>query len=150
MSQSLAQLYTHLIFSTKCRIPLIDASISPKLWAYIGGILRNLDSPSIEIGGFQDHIHILYSQSKNYALKTVLEEIKKSSSKWIKTQGASYKKFYWQGGYGAFSVSPSRLESVRRYIRNQEAHHKKMTFQDEYRQFMKEYNLAFDEQYGWD
>ena len=128
MPQSLAQLYTHLIFSTKHRQPIIRSCDYKDLCSYLGGILKEMESPSLTIGAVSDHIHILYRQSKNYALKKVIKEVKTGSSKWMKTKGDHYKAFYWQDGYGAFSVSSSRIEQVRRYICNQEAHHKQDDF----------------------
>jgi len=150
MSQSLVQLYTHLIFSTKHREPFLDASVHEDLRGYLGGILRNLESPSLMIGCVADHVHILYSQSRKIALMDLVEEVKKSSSKWLKTKGPRYRRFYWQSGYGAFSVSPSRLGAVKRYIQNQGNHHRKVSFQDEFRRFLKEYAIEYDERYVWD
>jgi hypothetical protein len=95
-------------------------------------------------------VHILLSQSKNHALADIVEEVKKSSSKWIKTQGAGFGDFHWQAGYGGFSVSASRIPAVERYIRNQESHHHKNTFQEEFRRFLKEYEIDYDERYVWD
>src|SRR5512138_199673 len=104
MSQSLVQMYTHLIFSTKNRAHMLPIGIRDELYAYLGGILRNLDSPALQIGGEIDHVHVLFSLSKNLALKKVVEELKKESSKWVKTKGRTFSTFYWQDGYGAFSV----------------------------------------------
>ncbi len=150
MPQSLAQIYTHLIFSTKNRAPALDSSLHESLRAYLGGILRTFDSPSLAIGCVADHVHLLYSQSRKIALIQVVEEIKKSSSKWLKSQRSELRRFYWQAGYGAFSVSASKLEAVRRYVLNQESHHRKMTFQEEFRRFLEEYGVAYDERYVWD
>jgi len=150
MPQSLAQLYTHLIFSTKNREPVLDASLHESLRAYLGGILRALESPSLAIGCVKDHVHLLYCQSRKIALIQVVEKLKNSSSKWLKSQGPELRRFYWQGGYGAFSVSASKLEAVSRYVLNQEAHHRKMTFEEEFRRFLEEYHVAYDERYVWD
>ena len=135
MPQSLAQLYTHLIFSTKNRVPMISNEIQEDLRAYLGGILRELNSPAITAGVVKDHVHLLYRHSKNISLAKLVEEVKKSSSKWIKTKGNTYNKFFWQNGYGAFSVSASKLDAVTHYIQNQEDHHRVVTFQDEFRRF---------------
>lgn len=150
MPQSLAYNYIHLVFSTKYREHTILPEIEQKLYDYIAGICKNLESPAIQIGGITDHIHILFVLSKNISLVSFVKEIKTSSSKWIKTQGKQYDNFYWQGGYGAFSVSPKKVDIVKRYIANQKEHHSKQTFQKEYITFLKEYNIEYDERYVWD
>ncbi|MCE5228501.1 transposase [bacterium] len=150
MSQSLVQMYVHLIFSTKNRVNFIHPDLRADLCAYMGATLRNLESPAISINCVSDHIRILYSHSKKLTLIKLLEEIKKESSKWTKTKGDDLAKFYWQTGYGAFSVSASRVPNVKLYIENQENHHKRVSFQDELRQFFKEYGITWDERYVWD
>jgi putative transposase len=129
---------------------LISPLIEPELHNYIGGICNNLECYPIKIGGHTDHIHILCLLSKKLALIKLLEELKSHSSKWIKTKSDELKKFYWQDGYGAFSVNPSEIEVVKKYIENQHEHHKQKTFQDEYRAFLKKYNVEYDERYVWD
>jgi putative transposase len=116
----------------------------------MGGICARLECQPIKIGGYMDHIHILCSLSRKIAIMTLLEEVKKSSSKWIKTKGLAYKDFYWQDGYGIFSVNPYGLDIVVRYIANQKPDHQKKTFKDEYRSFLKRYNIEYDERYVWD
>lgn len=150
MSQSLVKLATHIIFSTKYRQPLIDAAIEPELHAYLGGVCNKMDSIPVKVGGYTDHIHILCLLSKKVALMDLPEEIKKRSSRWAKEKGDAYKDFYWQRGYGAFSVNPSELDVVIRYIENQHEHHQHRTFQDEFRGFLKKYNVEYDERYVWD
>lgn len=150
MPQSLAQLYTHLIFSTKNREPILRLEDREKLQAYLGGILRELKSPVLAMAVLKDHVHLLYRQSKNLAVAKVVEGVKAGSSKWIKSQGPGYRNYHWQAGYGAFSVSHSKLGAVIRYIENQEEHHKAVSFQDELRRFLKEYELEYDERYVWD
>ena len=150
MPQSLVRNIVHIIFSTKSRRPLIIPEVREALKAYLIGTLKNLDSPSIETNCVEDHVHILCWVSKNHALKKILEEVKKSSSKWIKTKGRGLNDFYWQAGYGAFSVSQSNVEAVREYISRQEEHHKKMTFQEELRQFLKRHHVEYDDRYVWD
>ncbi len=150
MSQSLAKNILHLIFSTKNREPLLTASIRRALHPYLGGILRQWESPAILMNSVADHIHILFCLSKNHALKDVVEEVKKGSSKWIKGRGQEFASFFWQAGYGAFSVSQSNVPSVKRYISNQEAHHKKVGFQEEFRTFLTRYGIEYDERYVWD
>jgi len=150
MPQSLAQLYMHLVFSTKDRRPILEMEIREPLAAYFGGALRNFHSPCIAIGCLADHVHILFSHSKNVAPAHLVEEIKKATSKWLKIQNPQYAQFHWQRGYGMFSVSASRITAVIRYIQNQNAHHQKVSFQDEYREFLREYGISFDEQFVWD
>lgn len=150
MPQSLARNVLHLIFSTKNREPLITDAVRPDLHSYLGGILRQLESPAISINSVADHIHILFCLSKNHALKKVVEEIKKGSSKWIKSKGNEFASFYWQNGYGAFSVSQSNVAIVKKYVENQENHHKRVTFQDEFRAFLRKHAIEYDERYVWD
>jgi REP element-mobilizing transposase RayT len=150
MSQSLANLVVHLVFSTKGRRPLLRDEERGQLHAYIAGILKNHDSPLIEINSVRDHIHILFVQSKNHALSKIVEQIKASSSAWIKTQSSYYADFAWQTGYGAFSVSPMHVEAVREYIRNQGAHHLQEDFQTEYRRFCEKNGKPLDDRYAWD
>ncbi len=150
MGQSLVKNYIHIIFSTKHREPLIHPPYESELHSYLGGICKNLECHPIKIGGYTDHVHILCMLSKKIALMKLLEEVKSNSSKWIKTKDKSLKNFYWQDGYGAFSVNPSEIDTVINYIANQHAHHIKKTFQDEYRAFLKKYNVEYDERYVWD
>ena len=150
MPQSLVKLSVHIIFSTKSRQPVIDQEIENALHSYLGGICNGLDCFPIKIGGHKDHVHILSNLSKKITLIKFLEELKSHSSLWIKTQNDRYKNFYWQGGYGAFSVSPQHMEIVKQYIESQHEHHKTITFQDEYRRILRENNVAFDERYLWD
>lgn len=150
MPQSLVKNYVHLVFSTKYRQPLIDKVIQPELYAYIGGVCKNQECYPYAIGGIEDHIHILCLLSKKIPLYKLLEVVKSNSSRWIKTKGQAYKNFYWQGGYGAFSVNPSQTHIVKRYINNQEEHHKKKSFKEEFRAFLKKYEVEYDERYVWD
>jgi putative transposase len=150
MGQSLVKNYIHIVFSTKYRQPLITEEIEPELHAYLGGICRNLESNPVKIGGYNNHIHILCMLSKKIALMKLLEEVKSHSSKWIKTKGKEFQNFFWQDGYGAFSVNPAEVDVVINYIANQKDHHRKKTFQDEYIDFLKKYKVDFDERYIWD
>jgi len=151
MSQSLSKIWSHLIFSTKERYPFLpDRHVRDELCAYMASILRNHGCPTLQIGGANDHIHALFVLSKNSSIAQVVYEVKRGSSKWIKTQGPEFRKFHWQNGYGAFSVSQSHVEQVRRYILRQEQHHRKITFQDEYREFLRRYDVKYDDQYVWD
>ncbi len=150
MPQSLSKVYVHLTFSTKERYPFIDDDIKEKLWEYLGGICKGLKSDPIQVGGYKDHVHVLCLLSKNITQIKLIEEIKKQSSKWIKTQNSKYAKFYWQDGYGIFSVNPSVIDTVVAYIKNQEEHHKKYTFKSELVAFLKKYGVEYDERYLWD
>ena len=149
MSQSVSKIYVHITFSTKNRWPFIDDSIKHELWAYIGGICKNLACSPVRIGGHNDHVHICCLLSRKIAPAKLLEEIKKESSRWIKTKGDPYAKFYWQDGYGIFSVNPLDVEKVSEYIDNQIEHHKKRTFQEELLMFLKKYRVEYDERYLW-
>jgi REP element-mobilizing transposase RayT len=150
MGQSLVKNYIHIVFSTKHRQPIILPQYEDELHSYLGGICKNLDCQPIKVGGYTDHIHILCMLSKKIALMKLLEEVKSHSSKWMKTKDEQLKNFYWQDGYGAFSVNPAEIDRVIAYIANQHEHHSKKTFQDEYRAFLKKYNVEYDERYVWD
>ena len=150
MGQSLTKNYLHIVFSTKYRQPLIHAPYEDQLHAYLGGICKNLECQPIKIGGYTDHVHLLCMLSKKIALMKLVEEVKSHSSKWIKTLDPSLKNFYWQDGYGAFSVAPSGVNRVSNYIANQHAHHSKRTFQDEFRDILHKCEIEYDERYVWD
>lgn len=150
MGQSLNKIYVHLVFSTKNRQPLINDSIKEELFNYLGGICKNLECNPIQVGGLNDHVHILCLLSKKIALMDLLEKLKSNSSKWIKTKGAEFSNFYWQSGYGAFSINPKEIEIVKDFIINQDIHHQKNDFQDEYRAFLKKYKIEYEERYVWD
>jgi putative transposase len=150
MSQSLTQLYLHIVFSTKYHVPFISPSIRNELYSYIGGVLNNIECHPINIGGTDDHIHILCRMSKKVTPIKLLEEIKKSSSRWIKTKGEEFLKFHWQDGYGAFTVSPSGVDNIKLYIEKQEEHHSKRKFKDEYIELLKTNYVDYDERYLWD
>jgi REP element-mobilizing transposase RayT len=149
MSQSLAKNLIHLTFSTKDREPVIFPQARPGLHRYMTGILNDLDSPVLAINSVADHAHVLFNLSKNQALAQVVMEIKRGSSKWLKTQGSPFSQFHWQGGYGAFSIGQSGVQGVTSYINNQESHHQRKTFQAELRSFLNKYEIAFDEKYLW-
>ena len=149
MSQSLAEIVVHLIFSTQFRFAFLDAKIRPDLFSYMAALAKNQSSQVYEIGGMEDHVHILLTLPRTMTLSRLVEVVKKESSKWVK-RNCDLPLFAWQSGYGAFSVSSSRIEVVRRYVRQQEQHHQKTNFQDELRMFLKNSNLSFDEKYLWD
>ena len=151
MAQSLARLWTHLIFSTKNRFPfLTDKSIRREMHAYLAFMFRNYDCETLIVGGVEDHTHSLFALSRNHSIATVVKEAKRTSSGWVKQKSPKLGGFHWQAGYGAFSVSQSNLKDVIAYIENQEEHHKHVTFQDEYRAFLKAYGVEYDERYVWD
>jgi putative transposase len=150
MPQSLANLYVHLIFSTQERFPYLMKEVRPDLHAYMSTVLANLNSPAVLINSVADHVHLLFNMGRTVTLAQAVEDVKKSSSKWIKTQGPDLATFAWQAGYGAFSVSESNVPKVANYIRNQEEHHRMKTFQEEYREFLNKHKIEFDERYVWD
>lgn len=147
MSQSYVQFYTHIVFHTKNNLPLVKPGIESELYSYLGGILKNYKSNPIQIGGTSDHIHILCTLPKTMSIADLVEEIKKSSSKWIKTKGLEYQNFYWQDGYGGFSVSSSGVESVRKYILTQKEHHKNVSWIDEYKKLLDAYGINYEDKY---
>jgi putative transposase len=150
MPQSLTKVYIHIVFSTKNHINLIGEDIKNDLFDYLGGICKQLECYPVRIGGHLNHIHILCILSKKITLVKLIEEIKKSSSKWIKNKDKKYLNFYWQNGYSTFSVNPSEINVVVDYINNQQQHHKKISFKDECRAFFKKYKIEYNEEYVWD
>jgi len=149
VAQTLVNILVHVIFSTKERRHLIKPDVQAALYAYMTGTLRNLDSPSLAIGGTSNHVHLLTALSKKTALSEVVGELKKSSSKWIKTRGPAYQHFAWQEGYGAFSIGRSQVAVLKRYIASQEEHHKTKSFEAELIETLKKYEVAYDERYIW-
>jgi putative transposase len=147
MSQSFVQIYVHFVFHTKNNLQLIRPETEVELYSYLGGILKNYKSNPLQIGGTSDHIHILCTLPKTMAPADLLEEVKKSSSKWIKTKGERYHNFYWQDGYGGFSVSNSGVEAVKKYILTQKEHHQKLSATDEYKNLLDEYGILYEERY---
>ena len=149
MAQTLVSLMVHVIFSTKNREPLITPEIEPELFAYMGGILKNHKSRLLDAGGTADHVHLLISQSKSVALSTLMKDVKKDSSSWLKTKDKIFRNFHWQDGYGGFSIGKSQISSLRTYIGNQKKHHRKRSFQEELLQFLMAYEIEYDERYLW-
>jgi len=151
VSQSLVQIYLHLIFSTKLRQPFLrDGGLRQRTHAYLAGICKNINCPVLEIGGIEDHAHILCRFGKGIEVQDLLRDLKRDSSKWVKAEDPRIEEFYWQLGYGAFSVSPSHVEVLTQYIANQEEHHRKESFQDEFRRLCKKYGVEIDERYVWE
>ena len=151
MPQSLAQIYLHLVFSTKHREPLLaNGRLRQETHAYMVGICRNLDSPSLITGGAADHVHMLCTLARVITVADLVRELKRDSSIWIKTKDPTLSGFHWQDGYGAFSISPSHVPALRQYIARQEEHHRQEGFQDEFRRFLHKYGIQPDERYVWD
>lgn len=150
MPQSLARLHIHLIFSTKHRERCLHDTVRDSLHRYMATVLQNLGCPPVLINSVEDHVHILLELGRTVAVSTAVEEVKKTSSKWLKTQGNEFAAFAWQTGYGAFAVSESNVAAVRDYIAGQQEHHRKKSFQDEYRAFLERHWIVFDERYVWD
>jgi REP element-mobilizing transposase RayT len=150
MGQSLAQIYLHVVFSTKGRAPYLnDKALQKKVHGYLAGACHNLECPSIFVGGVEDHVHILCRLSKTQSPAVLVRELKRESSRWIKAE-LGIRPFSWQAGYGAFSISPGHVEALKKYIVNQESHHRRESFQDEFRRLLRKYGLEYDERYAWD
>lgn len=151
MSQSLSAVYLHLTFSTKNRVPCLrDSVLRSLLHAQLGAISRELDCAPVIVGGVEDHVHILGRFGRSLSQAEWVKELKRVSTGWIKAQESRLREFAWQTGYGVFSVSASNLEAVRTYIEKQEEHHKRLTFQEEYRALLRKHEQAWDERYVWD
>jgi len=143
-------MHVHLVFSTKNRNPVLHDGVREDLHRYMASVLQSQHSPAMLINSVEDHAHVLFELGRTVALADVVEEVKKSSSKWIKTQGPEFEWFYWQNGYGAFAVSFTDIERVRTYIAYQREHHKKQPFPDEYRTLLDQHGVRYDERYLWD
>jgi REP element-mobilizing transposase RayT len=155
MPQSLAQIYLHVVFSTKERHPFLrDPEMRRNMHAYLAGTCKNLECPALIVGGDTEHVHLLCRLSKKLAVSDLVQELKRGSSKWAKERAKEkapdMAKFYWQNGYGAFSVSPSHVDALMKYIRSQEEHHRKESFQDEFRRLCRKYGVEVDERYAWE
>ncbi len=150
MAHTYTNLLIHIIFSTKDRRPFLDADLKPRLYAYLGGILRELDGTACLINGPADHVHILASLAAKHCLSDMMRVLKANSSGWVHENSPQHKDFAWQIGYGAFSVSHSNRAAVERYIANQEEQHRKVTFQEEYLAFLKKHGIPYDERYIWE
>ena len=149
MPQSFSALHCHVVFSTKHRQPQITGNVQPRLFEYIGGILRSNSSSPIAAGGMPDHVHLLISLGRTLAIADAVRLIKTNSSGWIHDE-LNLRDFQWQNGYGAFAVSYSNVDQVKTYLANQEQHHRALSFQDEFREFLRRHNLEWDERYVWD
>ena len=150
MPQSYAALYCHIIFSTKHREPLISRELQPRLFAYIGGILRDEGNALLDAGGMPDHVHLLASLNRQTSAAELVRLVKANSSGWVHKTFPELSGFAWQNGYGAFSVSASNLPAVKRYLAGQEEHHRTRTFQAEFIEFLKKHGIEYDERYLWE
>lgn len=150
MPQSLAQILVHLVFSTRRREPVLAEDLRDELHAYIGGIVANRKGTLLKAGSVADHIHLLLAHPRTCSPADLVEEIKTGSSKWLKTKSPRLMQFHWQGGYGVFSISPAHRPALERYIAGQAEHHRKVTFQEEYRRLLEKYGIEYDERYVWD
>lgn len=151
MSQSLAKILVHTVFSTKERRPFLqERTVREEMHRYLGGILSKLDCQPIIVGGVEDHVHLLCAFSRTCQASEMVKEVKRGSSLWIKTKRADVQEFSWQNGFGIFSIGFSQVPAVKRYIVGQEEHHKTITYQDEFRTLLKRYEIEYDERYVWD
>ncbi len=150
MPQSHARVIIHLVFSVRGRRPCLTKDIQSELFSYLSGVLRGEGHTPIAIGGQTDHVHLLFGLSRTQEISKIVEKLKTSTSIWLKTKNPNLSDFHWQAGYGAFGISPKEIEVVSNYIRNQDDHHKHISFQDEYRRILQEFGIEFDERYVWD
>jgi len=138
------------VSSRKNGRPWLDPDVRPRMHAYLATVCRDCRCEAYRVGGVADHVHIAARLARTISQSELLEKIKKTSSAWIKNQGRDYASFFWQGGYGAFSIGYSQLDDLVRYMDNQEMHHKTKTFQEEYRELLQKYDVSFDERYVWE
>ena len=150
MPQSLSKVILHIIFSTKNRGPWLESDVRPRIHRYLATICRDLGAELVRVGGVADHVHIVTTLPRTVSQAEFIEQMKKTSSKWIKALDARYRGFFWQRGYGAFSVSLSQLDTVLDYVKAQQQHHRTRIFQEEYRELLRKHGIDFDERYVWD
>lgn len=151
MPQSLAQIYLHIVFSTKDRRPLLDdPTVREEMHKILGAECNKLDCPVLCVGGVEDHVHILCRLGRTISIADLVKETKRESTHWVKQKWSRPGEFHWQAGYGAFSISPTHVDAVRAYIANQKEHHCRESFQDELRRLLTKYRLEWDERYVWD
>jgi REP element-mobilizing transposase RayT len=151
MPQSLSAVYIHLVFSTKDRRPFLrEKTTRASLHAYLGSVSRELEGPSLIVGGADDHVHSLTRLGRTITQAEWVKELKRVSNLWLKERGCEYRDFAWQGGYAAFSVSQSNVKAVMEYSVTQEEHHRKIGFQDELRALLRRHEIEWDEKYVWD
>ena len=147
MPQSLSQIYLHIIFHVKSTSPKISGGHLERVHSYIGQLINTTGNKVLRVGGVEDHVHVVCTLSRDGIVSQLVEEMKRNSSRWIKTLDARYAKFAWQGGYAVYSVSQSVLDKTMEYVANQREHHKTVSFEDEYIKFLKLYNIEYDERY---
>ena len=147
MANTYTQIHIHFIFAVQNRQCLIEKSWKDELYKYISGIIQNYGHKLLQINGMPDHIHILTGMRPNQSVSDLMQKIKGSSSEWINNKKFLFSRFSWQAGYGAFTYSKSQVPIVIKYIRNQEEHHKKKNFTNEYKDFLKAFGIDFDEKY---
>jgi REP element-mobilizing transposase RayT len=150
MPQPLSLVVVHAIFSTKERCPCIGHGVRAGLHAYLSTVARNAGCECYRVGGVSDHVHLAVRMSRTITIAKMIETLKTTSSKWLKSQATELSGFSWQRGYGCFSVGPADVEALCRYIDDQEEHHRTRTLQDEFRTFLRKYNVTYDEAYVWD
>lgn len=150
MSQSFANNFVNIVFSTKYREPFLHDGIRERMFAYMGGICNNFECKPIIIGGYYDHTHLLVDLSRKITMMKLIEEVKSRSSRWIKHEDEKCTNFYWQHGYAGFSVDNQTMNQKKKYIANQMIHHQKIEFKPEYRLLLDEYDITYDERYMWD
>jgi len=150
MPQSYVSLHCHLVFSTKNREPLIRADWAPRLYQYVGGIARAQGACLIAAGGMADHVHLLLSLGKMNAVADLVRDVKSNSSRWVHETFTNLQGFAWQAGYGAFAVSYSKIDEVKRYIAGQEEHHRVRSFKEEFVAFLERHGIEYDERYVWE
>ena len=149
MANTYASLHYHVVFSTKERVRWISQEIEERVWAYVGGIARKHKMTALQVGGVEDHIHALVTAPPRYAPSQIAQFLKGESSKWMHEEFPRLRDFGWQDGYAAFTVSKSNIPAVIKYIQNQREHHKKKTFQEEYRELLEKHGVEYDERYIW-
>lgn len=149
MAHSYSTLITHVVFSTKDRMRFMDAQLRPELFAYMGGIVREMGGAARIINGLEDHVHMLISLAADVAISECLRVVKTNSSRWVHETFGNRPNFAWQTGYGAFSVSASNQKQVIKYLRDQERHHRRMTFQEEFIVLLRKHGVSFDERFLW-
>lgn len=150
MPQSHARVIIHLVFSVQGRRPCLTKDIQSELFSYLSGVLKGEGHTPIAVGGHTDHVHLLFGLSRTQEISKIVEKLKTSTSIWLKKKNPKLADFHWQAGYAAFGISPNEIEMVSHYIRNQEAHHQSVNYQDEYRRLLREFDIEFDERYMWD
>ena len=147
MAQSLCKIYLHVVFHIKTTSPQINEEHLERVHSYIGQLVNTTGCQTIRVGGTSDHVHVVCLLSRSETVSHLIEEMKRNSCRWIKTLSPRYEQFAWQGGYAAFSVSQSVMDKTVEYVNNQQEHHKRVSFHDEYIQFLKLYNIEYDERY---